>query len=233
MKNTSILSFLFVIALFASCKKKDTEPYVETPVTVASHPNGYLKNYLACSIVSKTLPLKKNYNSSAYFYSDSMVTDLVEIDSVVLNKKTLKKRSNLTYYLNDSTIAAPESNWHVQGKNGVPVFDHTISLPSYTSYNLLPDSVDLHKDLIIQVSDVLYSTKGTLTLTDNLGKSIVKEYKPGNASVTFTAGELAYLHKYGQLYFYINLFNQETKKFDGKRFWFENQLFFDKYMIPY
>ena len=233
MNKTVILSFIFSIALLTSCKKDKTEPdYEEETTTVASHPYGYFKNHLSYTIIADTVPMQKNYAPTAYFYSDSIVSDLVNVDSVSINKVYLKASNSKLYYSYDP-IAETESAWHVKGKDAIPSFDYKYPMPSYASYAQLPDSINLLQGLTISLIDVLNITKGSsITIFDNLGKYIPKEIKPGATSVTFTAAEFAYLHK-SKFYLYINLINQQTQRVNGKSFSFDNQLVINKYLYTF
>lgn len=234
MKKKAFLLSIFTIVLFASClKKNNTEPEEEVVPIVVSHPDGYLKNYLLCTSKAGSSVITRNYIANAYFYADSIVTDLVNVDSISVNKRKLTPRGDKMYYWSDSVPVASESAWYVKGNNGVSSFDYTLPIPTYASYALLPDSINRLVDFVIPVSDLINATKGTFTLYDNVGKNIVKAYKPGDASITFTAYELSYLHKTGNFYLYIDLYNQLTQKLNGERFYFENRFTIDKYIKPY
>lgn len=233
MKKTAIFFSFLLAIVFVSCKKDKTEPYTETDTTpAAAHPLGYLKNSFQINILSDTIPVKKQYSASAYFYSDSTSNTLVNVDSLSVNDVYLKMRTNKMYYSFDSTTSS-ESKWHVQGSNGVPVFDYAFAMPSYAGYTSLPDSIDLKQDLIISLSPIQDYTKGSISIIDVIGKRFLKEFKAGDSSVTFTTTELSSLRNYSSLYFYINLYNQQKPVIQGSLFSFENQLTIDKYMVPY
>ncbi len=229
------IAFVLLLSLFifASCKKDNSTPVIDdTPVELPTHIDGYFKNYVAKSFVSKTDPLQTVSTSYAYFYSSNTASNFVTVDSILLNNKKMAVKSNNSYYSNDSLPLT--CNWHVEGNNGIPDFDKSIEIPVFAGYAAIPDSIDLSKDFILLLNGISNTTSGIIKLYDVAGKNFIKQYKTGDISVTFTATELATFNKYSNFYLYIDLWNsQKEQDISGKKITFETQFTIDKYLTPY
>lgn len=232
MKKIALLLSLTIV--FASCKKDKNDPndiyYTETPA--AAHPDGYLKHYQTLSLQSISTPVTVKYNTKAYFYSSNTASDIISIDSMSLNNVYLTRAKDSTYYSTNS-ISGSVCNWHVEGKRGIPDFNYTFAVPTFIMNTAIPDSIDLKKDLTISLSGSGSFKSGTFTIYDVVGKNIVKQIKPGDASVTYSSAELSTFNKFANFYFYVNFINSKNDTISQKAFYFENQIAIDKYVKPY
>jgi hypothetical protein len=198
-----IIIVLFIIYAFVSCKKD---------VSNSSNTNNGTPNYIYSTNAASyygTLTITKSdqitspsnsnldtrYFFDAFFSSSPQTaynyTTAVSVDSVLFNNVPLIFDSSFTkYYNNNLYVNGSLFTWHVVGKNGIHSFIFSNnSVPVYTNYNLLPDTLDHTKSLTLHINITNLDT--ILVGLGDHHSSTLQILPPGVTSITFPASVMA------------------------------------------
>ena len=140
MKRFTIFSLAFVCFIFSSCKKNSK---VATPV-FTPQPYGELTALKSFTNMSGTLssPTQTGY---ADFRADIHNTNFMSIGSVWANgvKFQFQPSNNNTNMDSTYNMNIIPTTWQVNGSGPIPSFTYTNndSLPGYTGYALMPDTI--------------------------------------------------------------------------------------------
>jgi hypothetical protein len=219
------LYIIVITTILSGCKKDKQEPLVST--TPLSYYDGILTAGITQNMFSDTLDPYPYGGGDAWFghtpspeYSS---TNFTTVDSISLDNVFFKFSD---FYYQDTSYMITNLipiKWHVKGNHGIPDFDftNTSSLPGYTGYSSLPDTIDRHQDLNIPISGLTNTTKGLIVISDGL-HTVFKEFSTSDHSVTFTASQLSSLIPNSFSYIYVNLKNQNPQVIGGKKLRFDN-----------
>jgi hypothetical protein len=143
------LAILLSVIGFLSCKKKEPINTTNPPYVVPYKYISTLNIAQSYSINGSTLSLNSR-SATATFYkveTDNPRTFSipVNIDTVIFNNKVLKTAivPYMTSFTDTFQVVYPPFTWNIKGSSEFPSFKDTImdSIPQFTKYNLVPDSV--------------------------------------------------------------------------------------------
>jgi len=154
---------------------------------------------------------------------DVTINSFKQVDSVFNNSKALKYK---TFFYVDTNFVQHQAPivWDVYGNNGFPSFSYTNpdSIPSYTGYNLLPDTIYANADATFNISDFAYAEKVGVWLSDS--GHIIKKPLVNSNTVTFTQSEIASNFTVTkEISITVKLTKQNVQTISGKRINFINQ----------
>ncbi|MGZ3863313.1 MAG: hypothetical protein ACXVPN_12905 [Bacteroidia bacterium] len=148
-----ILLFSAIVFLI-SCKKKDTAITRTTPSTPV--PYGEMTALRSVYVMSGTLTTPGN-TGYADFRTDKSTMTFVPIGGLSANGIQFKLRASDNMYW-DSTNTLPlfPTTWQVNGAGTIPSFTYTNndSIPKYTGYALIPDTIDRTQSQVLHVDGV-------------------------------------------------------------------------------
>ncbi|MGZ3864592.1 MAG: hypothetical protein ACXVPN_15305 [Bacteroidia bacterium] len=207
------LSVAFLICIvFLSCKKKADNPPVASnsggssnttisPSTATSY-YAIFSSTKSQAVVSGGL--QNSTNSTSAYFSSSPVSfidgsKVVSVDSVSANGRFMKYitydyeyEDTTNLYPNYQTITFPVK-WHVAGKNGIPGFTYTDNpMPSYTGYNLIPDTLDHNSGINFSLTGVS-NVDGISVFVDDgsSGHSATALFMSNSTSISMSATDLS------------------------------------------
>ncbi|HXU26786.1 MAG TPA: hypothetical protein VN698_06105 [Bacteroidia bacterium] len=204
-----VIIVLFVLYAFVSCKK-DTSNSSNTNSGTPSYiyPTSATSYYGTLTITKSeqiNFPpysnLGTNYFCNAFFSSSPQTvnnyTTSVSMDSVLFNNVPLTFDTNfIQYYSNSPHINGSLFTWHVAGKNGIHSFTFSNnSVPVYTNYNLLPDTLDHTKALTLPIHITNLDT--ILVSLGDRHSAINQTLLPGSTSVTFPLSAMSQMSDTG------------------------------------
>jgi hypothetical protein len=210
MKKLLFVSFLITGLVFISCKKSSTttggggsttnNSTNISPSNATSY-YGILNTYNIQSVTSGTLSTVLKYASA--FFSNTPThylntSTFVKVSSVTINGDTGQFSS--FYYTNSTySLSFPPATWKVNGLAAIPSFTYTNNntMPSYTGYSTLPDTVYKNQPIIISVTGITGADEVTVGINDGsnaAGHSIAQMLTAGATSVTFPASSLSTLN---------------------------------------
>jgi hypothetical protein len=231
MKKIILFSILISSFLITSCKKTDTPAPAKT--TSSPTPYGFLTASKSYSLNSGSLVFSGNY-AYAEFRSDlSNISTDMQIGSVSVGGKYLKYNSvNKLYQDTTNTLSVIPTTWQVAGSNPIPSFTYTNndSLPVYTGYTSLPDTIYKNQNLALQINGItgadeievsFYSTSGPLNLIKVKSTGVVT-----NNTITYSSSELSPLSPGSSAITLLNIsiFKHNYQAIGGVSFSFATQL---------
>lgn len=153
-----ILGFLIIGFIFSSCKKSTTTTSAGGGGgTATSQAYGELTVLRSFSYNSGFLSAPTNTAYADFRTNINNIASLIQIGSVSANGVKLKYQSVSTTYA-DSTnaISIIPTTWKVMGASSIPSFTYTDndSLPGYTGYTLLPDTIYKSQNLSLQINGI-------------------------------------------------------------------------------
>ena len=163
-------------------------------------------------------------NSWPVFFSATPVTtnttsSYVKVGSLSLNGVGFKFYP--TYY-EDSTSSIPiiPSTWAVVGGGVIPSFTFTNnnSMPSYSGYASLPDTIYKSQQNTIQITGITGSDITTVSVLDAGTNKTTQTLALGSTSVTFSASSLAALAVGSNCDINITCVKNNVQTFNGKQF---------------
>ncbi|MGZ3863312.1 MAG: hypothetical protein ACXVPN_12900 [Bacteroidia bacterium] len=227
MKKHLLLVF-FGILLITSCKKKDTAP--AKVQTSNPTPYAFLTAQKSYMISSGSLVLYNNY-ATAEFRSDlnNISTDM-QIGGCAVGGKFLKYLlSSKTYGDTTNSLSLVPTTWQIAGSGSIPsyTFTNNDSMPVYTGYATLPDTIYKNQNLAIQVNGVSGANSiDVLFFNSSLSTPVFKSKITGilsNNIVNFTTSDLAPLPVGSSTLLYVTLYNDNYQTQSNVTFDFKNQ----------
>jgi hypothetical protein len=150
-----ILGFLIASVIFSSCKKSSTTTGGVGAATSQAY--GELTVLRSYSYNSGFLSAPTNTGYANFRTNINNIASLIQISSVSANSVKLKYQSVSTSYL-DTTNTLPiiPTTWKVAGASSIPSFTYTDndSLPGYTGYVLLPDTIYRSQTSTLQINGI-------------------------------------------------------------------------------
>jgi len=191
-----LLFFIVTGVMFSSCKKNN--PASPSPTQSSTTPYCFLTALRSFTYNSGTLIFNNNY-AYAEFRSDinNISTDM-QIGSVSVGGKGLKflsgskTYSDTTYSLNIIPTA-----WQIVGAGPIPSYTYTNndSLPVYTGYATLPDTIYKNQTLNVQINGISGANSIEVSFYNNTGPvNIFKMKSTGistNNTFSFSVSDLA------------------------------------------
>lgn len=170
MKKKVLLSVVSICVCFSSCKKKDNSTSNPGTKTSATQPYCVLTALRSFSYSSGSLLFNTN-TAYAEFRSDinSISTDM-QIGGVFVSGKKLKyQSSDKTYQDTTNALSIIPTTWQVIGTSPIPSFTYTNndSLPTYTGYAVLPDTIYKNQPLNLQINGISNSGLINVLISDN------------------------------------------------------------------
>ncbi|HEX7412575.1 MAG TPA: hypothetical protein VF411_00925 [Bacteroidia bacterium] len=244
MKTSKNLILMIAIVAIVSCKK-DTDltikPSGSNVVQSYSEPS-YATIYSGSFRFEKIIFYTKNpyqYSTTnsvwAYFsntpcaYSDS--ASFIKVDSVSLNNYNIpfidatQNFYSLGIYSN--AIYEP-TTWKIKSHNGIiPSFNYTNpdSLPRYSGYSLLPDTIFLNKPFTINFVGLYNMDSLSLDVTIGsgvgTGQGTIVAKNSYSASVTFPQSQVAFLSPSLNGTILVTVQKIRKRKILGKNYYFE------------
>ncbi|MGZ3866976.1 MAG: hypothetical protein ACXVC6_10590 [Bacteroidia bacterium] len=150
-----ILLFLSSIFLLFSCKKKDSSIGLRTNTSTPA-PYGEMTSLRSVYVMSGTLTNESN-TGYADFRADINTTTRMPIGGLMGNGTKFKLRtSDNMYWDTTGTMSLFPTTWEVSGAGSIPSFTYTNndSIPKYTGYALIPDTIDRNQSQTLQVNGV-------------------------------------------------------------------------------
>ncbi len=190
--------FLFIISLliFSSCKKSNSTSPSSTQSSTT--PYCFLTALRSFSYSMGTLTFNAN-NAYAEFRSDinNISTDM-QIGSVSVGGKGLKFLSGSKTY-SDTTYSLNiiPTTWQIVGAGPIPSYTYTNndSLPGYTGYTILPDTIYKNQTLNVQINGISGANSVEVSFYNNIGPvNIFKMKSTGissNNTFSFSVSDLA------------------------------------------
>lgn len=177
MKKVFIyLSAIVVVLLFGNCKKSSTPTSGggSPPLNTSGGTYGYLEStrsyYLqrsTSSLTSGFLPLCNANFSSPQTYA------AVSAGTVMVGNIKLQAVSLGWYVDSTNMVSICPTNWKVSGSSVIPSFTYTCndSMPKYTGYLLLPDSITKSQNLVLQINGVSGGDNLSVQITDGINST--------------------------------------------------------------
>lgn len=198
MMKKFTLIFLTFSGLLVSCKKSSPAP-TATSTNSSSNPYCFLTALRSYSYYAGSLTFDNNY-AYAEFRSDvnNISTDM-QVGSVAVGGKFLKYQpATKTYADTTNSISIVPTTWQIAGAGPVPSFTFTNndSLPTYTGYTSLPDTIYKNQTLNLQVNGVSGADNIDVSIYNSSTSSVIYKTKApvsSNNTVTFSTTDLSTL----------------------------------------
>jgi hypothetical protein len=197
MKKAILLSIISIGISFFSCKKSST-PAPATSQSSSGTPYCFLTVLRSFSYSSGSLVFNSN-SAYAEFRSDlnNISTDM-QIGSVSIGGKSLKFLPGSKTY-SDTTYALSiiPTTWQIVGAGPIPSYTYTNndSLPGYTDYVSLPDTIYKNQALNLQINGISGANSIEVSFyNSSVSNTIYKMKSTGissNNTFTFSVSDLS------------------------------------------
>jgi hypothetical protein len=242
-KYKIIIFLAAILASFISCKKNNgttTGSSINNTNTTNSGPiTGYLIATRQCEINTLTNSLFTAGNTGvAYFFSSpNNISSYVSVGSVWVGQTKFSYQNYIITY-SDTTqmLSINPTTWRVVGANAIPSFTYTNndSLPTYTGFASLPDTIYKLQNLSLQINGVSGANLVEVILNDGTSVSsghLITQYTasvstnntiiiPASSMAGFTP--FASTHYPGSIELNFQKFNDQV--ISGKTYRFISQL---------
>ncbi|MHB8260211.1 MAG: hypothetical protein ACYDCN_12295 [Bacteroidia bacterium] len=236
MKKLIITSLIIAGFVFSSCKKSSPAP---TSTHSTTTPYCFLTAVRSFSYSSGSLVLNTN-TADAEFRSDinNISTDM-QIGSVSVGGKGLKYLSGSKSYQDTTNLLSIiPTNWQVVGAGPIPscTYTNNDSLPIYTGYTSLPDTIFKSQNLNLQINGISGADAIEVSFYNpTVPSSNIYQMKSTgvviNNTISFTSSTLSPLplsSSSGSTLLAINVFKYNYQVISGVTFSFETQLEINK-----
>jgi hypothetical protein len=194
-----------VLALLFCCKKKSTTN--STPASGSGGSSGwYAILGVAKQLYLNAGVLQTTYGAVAYFSSSptsgANPSTAVLVDTARFNGVIMQYQSSVNEYMDtvgmSVGVTPPISypyTFKIAGKNGIPSFTYTenYSIPTYTGYASLPDTIKKSNTLMIPLSGISGADSVLINISDGSYSAghTASAYVPSTATTaTFTAASM-------------------------------------------
>lgn len=225
MIRNKYVSFVLFIACFTSCKKNnntaETGNYGNSSNNLGYY--GILSIYQQQTVNSGSIG-SPNSPFGIAFFSITQTTIInpstfAKVDSVKLNNVKYKFYS-YDYLDSSSHVTSAPFIWSVYSGGFIPSFTYTNSnpMPSYTGYNLLPDTIYKTQKNIIQITGIT-GADTTIVYIEDLAAHETSQilYKWAN-TVTFSATSLSSINTGKNASLIVECKKNNIQSFGGKTF---------------
>jgi hypothetical protein len=223
------LSFIFLFFSYSCKKEKSPDPATPAANQTISGYDGILTAALSQNIYNGALMPYPAAMGDAWFGNTPStayaVQNFVMVDSVSLNGTYFKFG---TFYYRDTTYSIPNLppvKWRIAGAHGIPSFTYvnTTTMPVYTGYASLPDSINHTQNLSIPLTGISNANVVSVSIIDSLGHSVfANNITTASIAASYTVANLSTLVPCTYGYLTVCVRNENPQAIAGKNFRFDN-----------
>ncbi len=235
MKKLILPAFIILIITFFACNKKDNSP---SPVTntapSAGGDNGTFLSAYNVSQLGNTFYSDSSINAT-FFDSPYSPHSNISAGVVSVNNTTLNTTSSPIYYYYTNNINFNVLNWQIAGNGtfSATSFSYAPIHPSYTGYNVLPDTVTKSTGVNVVVNGVSNTNQPIyvyISPTSGTGSVITKTIATAPATLNISSTELATYTASNTISIKVELFNYSNIIVNSKQYAINANRTFQKYL---
>jgi hypothetical protein len=241
MKKLIFISLIISGTLFFSCKKSSNTPAVTGGANnpnMGGQPYGELTGLRSFTYNSTTGTLSAPTNTgSAYFLAQpNNISTGIQVGSVRANgTKFQYQPSSKTYQDSTFSLSINPTTWQVTGAGPIPSFTYTNndSLPRYTGYAILPDTIYRNQNLNLQINGISSADLIDVSIYNNTPppSNIYQTKSIGisaNNTISFSSSSLSGLSVGPTCILIVSVFKYNNQTISGMGFRFISQLEINK-----
>jgi hypothetical protein len=236
MKKLILPAIIILFITLIACNKKESAPAPATnnTTTTVGGDNGTFLSAYNVSQFGTTFYTDSTINAtffdSPYSTHNNISAGVVSVNNTTLNATT----SPINYYYTNN-INFNVLNWQIAGNGTISAtsFSYAPTHPSYTGYNVLPDTVTKSVGFNVVVNGVSNTNRPVyifIAPTSGTGSVITKTIATAPATLNISSSELATYTSSNTISIKVEMFNYSNITVNAKQYAINANRTFQKYL---
>jgi hypothetical protein len=235
MKKLIFPTIIILVTTFFACKKKESTPIPTTNSTTSA--NGDYGTFLSAYNVSQlgsTFYMDSTINAT-FFDSPLITHNNISAGIVSVNNTTLNATTSPINYYYTNNINFNVLSWQIAGSGAISAtsFSYAPIHPSYTGYNVLPDTVTKSAGFNVVINGVSNTNQPVYVFIAPISGSasvITKTIATAPATLNISSAELAAYTASNTISIKVELFNYSNITVNSKQYAINANRTFQKYL---